>query len=188
MRLLIIGGSDAGISAGLRARELDPDIEVTLLVADRYPNFSICGIPYHITGDVPDWRNLAHRSLADLEHAGLRLRLDHQATAIDPTAHTVTVATPTTPAPPPSTSASPATRRTGRLLGAQLLGHITAQIAKRIDIYATAISYGATVRDIADLDPSYTPPLSSPWDAVQLATITWRQTHTASHDATTNCR
>jgi len=48
MRLLIIGGSDAGISAGRRARELDPTAEVTLQVADRYPNFSVCGIPYYV--------------------------------------------------------------------------------------------------------------------------------------------
>ena len=46
MDLVVIGGSDAGISAGLRARELDPDCRVTLIVADEYPNFSICGIPY----------------------------------------------------------------------------------------------------------------------------------------------
>jgi hypothetical protein len=34
MHLLIIGGSDAGISAALRAQELDPGAEVTLTVAD----------------------------------------------------------------------------------------------------------------------------------------------------------
>ena len=72
MRLLVIGGSDAGISAGLRARELDPAVEVSLLVADAYPNFSICGLPYYLSGDVPDWRSLAHRTSADLEAAGLR--------------------------------------------------------------------------------------------------------------------
>jgi hypothetical protein len=31
MHLVAIGGSDAGISAALRARELDPTIEVTLM-------------------------------------------------------------------------------------------------------------------------------------------------------------
>jgi NADPH-dependent 2,4-dienoyl-CoA reductase/sulfur reductase-like enzyme len=94
MRLLIIGGSDAGIMAGLRARELDPDAEVRLVVADAYPNFSICGIPYHVAGEVPDWRSLAHRTRADLEKAGLGLLLDHTATAIDPASQTVTVAAP----------------------------------------------------------------------------------------------
>jgi hypothetical protein len=75
MRLLVIGGSDAGISAGLRARELDPSVEVTVVVADRFPNFSICGLPYHVSGDVPDWRQLAHRSLQELQASGMGLWL-----------------------------------------------------------------------------------------------------------------
>ena len=94
MRLLVIGGSDAGISAGLRARELDPTVEATLVVADAYPNFSICGLPYYLSGDVPDWRSLAHRTSADLETAGLRLLLDHTARAIDPAAKQVSLTDP----------------------------------------------------------------------------------------------
>jgi NADPH-dependent 2,4-dienoyl-CoA reductase/sulfur reductase-like enzyme/glycerol uptake facilitator-like aquaporin len=82
MHLVAIGGSDAGISGALRARELDPTSQVTVVVADAYP-FSICGIPYYISGEVTHWRNLAHRAIADLEATGLRLRLDTTATAID---------------------------------------------------------------------------------------------------------
>ena len=81
--LVAVGGSDAGISAALRARELDPDTEVTVVVADAYPNFSICGIPYYVSGEVTHWRNLAHRTYADLEATGMRLRLDTLATQID---------------------------------------------------------------------------------------------------------
>jgi hypothetical protein len=73
VRLIAIGGSDAGISAALRARELDPSVEVTVVVADAYPNFSICGIPYYISGEVSHWTNLAHRSIADLEATGMQL-------------------------------------------------------------------------------------------------------------------
>jgi NADPH-dependent 2,4-dienoyl-CoA reductase/sulfur reductase-like enzyme len=91
MRLVVVGGSDAGISAGLRARQLDPSVEVSLLVADGYPNFSICGLPYYLSGDVPDWRDLAHRTAADLEAAGLQLLMDHTAQAIDPVAKQVRV-------------------------------------------------------------------------------------------------
>lgn len=82
-KLVAIGGSDAGISAALRARELDPTAEVTVVVADAYPNFSICGIPYYISGEVTHWRNLAHRTYADLEATGMQLRLDTFATDID---------------------------------------------------------------------------------------------------------
>ncbi len=91
-RLLIIGGSDAGISAALRARELDPESDVTVVVADAYPNFSICGIPYYISGEVSDWRNLAHRSIADLEATGMQLRLNTVARRIDAEQHAVLVA------------------------------------------------------------------------------------------------
>ncbi len=83
MHLVMIGGSDAGISAALRARELDPAAEVTVVLEDAYPNFSICGIPYYLSGEVTHWRNLAHRTLADLEAAGMRLRLDTTARRID---------------------------------------------------------------------------------------------------------
>jgi NADPH-dependent 2,4-dienoyl-CoA reductase/sulfur reductase-like enzyme len=83
MHLVAIGGSDAGISAALRARELDPTAEVTVVVADAYPNFSICGIPYYVSGEVTHWRNLAHRTRADLEATGMALRLDTLATQID---------------------------------------------------------------------------------------------------------
>ena len=84
MHLVVVGGSDAGISAALRARELDPTVEVTVVVADAFPNYSICGIPYFISGEVAHWTNLAHRTLADLEATGMRLMLDTLATDIDP--------------------------------------------------------------------------------------------------------
>ena len=83
MHLVMIGGSDAGISAALRARELDPGADVTVVLEDAYPNFSICGIPYYVSGEVTHWRNLAHRTVADLEAAGMRLRLDTTARRID---------------------------------------------------------------------------------------------------------
>jgi NADPH-dependent 2,4-dienoyl-CoA reductase/sulfur reductase-like enzyme len=83
MHLVMIGGSDAGISAALRARELDPAADVTVIVADAYPNFSICGIPYYVSGEVAHWRNLAHRTTANLEATGMRLRLDTTAARID---------------------------------------------------------------------------------------------------------
>jgi len=54
-RLLIIGGSDAGISAALRARETSDDAQITVVVADRFPNYSICGIPFYLSGEVGDW-------------------------------------------------------------------------------------------------------------------------------------
>lgn len=53
-------------------------------------------------------------------------------------------------------------RNTKALLGAQILEHCQGEVAKRIDIFATAIFHRMTVEQISDLDLSYTPPLSSP--------------------------
>jgi NADPH-dependent 2,4-dienoyl-CoA reductase/sulfur reductase-like enzyme len=92
MRLVAIGASDAGIQAALRARELDPSAEVTVILADAYPNYSICGIPYYVSGDVPDWHSLAHRTVAELETTEITLRLDTVAQRIDPERHRVILA------------------------------------------------------------------------------------------------
>lgn len=83
MHVAIVGGSDAGIEAARRCLELDPQTQVSLLVADAFPNFSICGIPYHVSGEVQDWRNLAHRKADDLDRLGITLRLDHTVTGLD---------------------------------------------------------------------------------------------------------
>lgn len=64
-------------------------------------------------------------------------------------------------------------RRTGQLLGAQIVGHRQAEVAKRVDVFATALFHGMGVEELSDLDLSYTPPLSSPWDPVQMGAQAW---------------
>ena len=93
--IVAIGGSDAGISAALRIRELDPSTEVTVVLADAYPNFSICGIPYYVSGEVGHWTNLAHRTADDLAATGMRVLTDTRATAINVAEHTLDVLDPT---------------------------------------------------------------------------------------------
>ena len=51
-----------------------------------------------------------------------------------------------------------AEKRSGRLLGAQIIG--LGDIAKRIDIVVSALSFGATVEQIGMLDLAYAPPFS----------------------------
>ncbi|WP_298172831.1 hypothetical protein [Acidithiobacillus sp.] len=46
-------------------------------------------------------------------------------------------------------------------------------MSKRIDAFATALFHGMGVEGLNDLDLSYTPPFSSPWDPVQMRTQAW---------------
>ncbi len=74
-RILIVGGSDAGASAAMRAREIDPGSQVDVLVADRWPHYSICGLPYLLSGEVSRPSELAHVSEAELDAARLAVHL-----------------------------------------------------------------------------------------------------------------
>jgi NADPH-dependent 2,4-dienoyl-CoA reductase/sulfur reductase-like enzyme len=67
-------------------------------------------------------------------------------------------------------------RRSGRLLGAQVIGAYGAEVSKRLDVFASAIFHGMRVDAVEQLDLSYTPPLSGPWDPVQTSCMEWAVT------------
>jgi NADPH-dependent 2,4-dienoyl-CoA reductase/sulfur reductase-like enzyme/rhodanese-related sulfurtransferase len=58
-------------------------------------------------------------------------------------------------------------KRTGRLLGAQAVG--ASGIDKRIDVLSTALQARMTIFDLEHLELSYSPPYSSPKDAINVA-------------------
>ncbi|CUS93268.1 Pyridine nucleotide-disulphide oxidoreductase, dimerisation domain, partial [Candidatus Kryptonium thompsonii] len=60
-----------------------------------------------------------------------------------------------------------ADRKTGRLLGAEMVGKDG--VAKRIDVFATAIHAKLSVDEISDLDLSYAPPFAPVWDPILIA-------------------
>jgi NADPH-dependent 2,4-dienoyl-CoA reductase/sulfur reductase-like enzyme len=81
----------------------------------------------------------------------------------------------TTQAPTRSRSASRATPAAACCWAPSSWGG--AEISKRVDTYATALFHGMAVDDVSELDLSYTPPLGSPWDAVQVASQAWMNEH-----------
>jgi NADPH-dependent 2,4-dienoyl-CoA reductase/sulfur reductase-like enzyme len=60
-----------------------------------------------------------------------------------------------------------AEKRSGRLLGGQIVGKQGA--GKRIDVLAAALHGGMTVEDIINLDLGYSPPFSPVWDPLAIA-------------------
>jgi len=75
----------------------------------------------------------------------------------------------TYPNPPPEdiTVKLVVEKPTGKLLGAQMIGKMG--VAKRIDVFATALQNGMTVDDITRLDLSYSPPFAPFWDSILVA-------------------
>jgi hypothetical protein len=70
-------------------------------------------------------------------------------------------------------------QKTGQLLGAQIVRPWQAEVAKRIDVNATGLFFGMTVDGVNDLDLSYTPPVGSPCDAVQVSARAWERAWSA---------
>jgi NADPH-dependent 2,4-dienoyl-CoA reductase/sulfur reductase-like enzyme/rhodanese-related sulfurtransferase len=58
-------------------------------------------------------------------------------------------------------------KRSGKILGAQIIGH--EGVDKRCDVIATAIRFGATAHDLTKLELCYAPPYSSAKDPVNIA-------------------
>jgi NADPH-dependent 2,4-dienoyl-CoA reductase/sulfur reductase-like enzyme len=88
-QIVIIGGSDAGVSAALRAREVNATCQITVVAADAYPNYSSCGLPYYLSGEVADSRTLAHRTRVEIAAHGITLLLEAEATRLDLAARVV---------------------------------------------------------------------------------------------------
>jgi len=87
MRLVVVGGSDAGVAAALRVREMESNAAVTVVLADAYPNYSICGLPFYLSREIEDWHRLAHRT----EFDGIDVLSNHRALSVEASGHTVGV-------------------------------------------------------------------------------------------------
>ncbi|MGA2403758.1 MAG: FAD-dependent oxidoreductase [Syntrophobacteraceae bacterium] len=61
-RVVIIGGVALGPKAACRLKRLEPDADVLIIDQDEYISYGGCGIPYFISGDISDVRELMSTS------------------------------------------------------------------------------------------------------------------------------
>ena len=91
MRLVIIGGDAAGMSAASRAKRKDPNIEVIVLEQTHDVSYSACGMPYNIADQERDMEKLVVRKAqVFIEKNKINLLTGHRAEAIDRFAKKVT--------------------------------------------------------------------------------------------------
>jgi len=83
MRLAIIGGDAAGMSAASAAKRRDPDIDVVAFERGPYTSYSACGIPYFVGGLFDDADRLVSRSPEEHRQAGIDVRVRTEVRDID---------------------------------------------------------------------------------------------------------
>jgi len=84
MKIVVIGGVAAGMSAAARARRLSESAKIVVLERSRYVSFANCGLPYHIGGDIEDREQLVLQTPQTLaESMNLDVRTGHEVVAIN---------------------------------------------------------------------------------------------------------
>jgi NADPH-dependent 2,4-dienoyl-CoA reductase/sulfur reductase-like enzyme/rhodanese-related sulfurtransferase len=70
LKIVIVGGVAAGPKAAARARRLDPQASITILEKGDYISYAACGLPFLISGEIPDVSHLLASPVGVMRDAG----------------------------------------------------------------------------------------------------------------------
>lgn len=84
MKLVVLGGVAAGMSAASKFKRKRPEAEVTVYERGSFLSYGACGLPYFIGGQNADPAKLIARTRAQFEEAGIRTFLRHEGVRLDP--------------------------------------------------------------------------------------------------------
>src|SRR4030065_402738 len=82
-RIVSMGGGWGGATAAQFARKTDRTAEITIIEREPYPQYSRCGLPYGISGIIPDFVNLIEAPEERLKKNRMGLHLGTEATKVD---------------------------------------------------------------------------------------------------------
>lgn len=78
MKVIVIGGVAAGMSAASKLKRLDAAAEVVVYEKGGYLSYGACGLPYYISNVNDDYRRMIIRSREQFEESGIICRLHHE--------------------------------------------------------------------------------------------------------------
>jgi NADH oxidase (H2O2-forming) len=81
--IVIIGCGAAGATAAQFAKKTDRKAQVTIFESSLFPQYSKCGLPYAISGEIPKIMDLIEFSEEWFQKARINLQLDTKVTEID---------------------------------------------------------------------------------------------------------
>ncbi len=91
---VVVGGDAAGLSAASKCKREAPEREVVVFEKGKWVSYAHCGTPYYVKGEVEELTDLISLTPEEIEERDVALHRDHEVTAINPEAETVTVVGP----------------------------------------------------------------------------------------------
>lgn len=82
-RIVIVGGGCGGATAAQFARKTDRTAEITIVEREPYPQYSRCGLPYGISGIIPELTNLIEAPEERLKKNRIACLLGSSAESVD---------------------------------------------------------------------------------------------------------
>lgn len=83
MKVIIIGGVAAGMSAASKIKRINKEAEVIVYERRGFLSYGACGLPYYIGGFNDDYRRMIARSKEKFEQSGINCQLYHEVTKVD---------------------------------------------------------------------------------------------------------
>lgn len=93
-KIVIVGGGCGGGTAAQFARKTDRQAEITIIEREIYPQYSRCGLPYGISGIIPDFANLVEAPEERMKKNRIGMMLGHEVTHADASKKTILVKGP----------------------------------------------------------------------------------------------
>ena len=91
MKVVVIGGVAAGMSAASKLKRLNKETEIVVFEKGSDLSYGACGMPYYISDMIKDDEALIAKHAKDFEAAGIRIFLKHEVTAVKPNEYKVQV-------------------------------------------------------------------------------------------------
>ncbi|OON91561.1 MAG: hypothetical protein ATN34_01915 [Epulopiscium sp. Nele67-Bin002] len=82
MKVIIVGGVAAGMSAAAKIKRLDKTAEVIVYEQGEHISYGACGLPYFVGGFNDDCTKLIARSKNEFEKMGIIVKLQHEVLSI----------------------------------------------------------------------------------------------------------
>lgn len=91
MKVIIIGGVAAGMSAASKLKRLDDQATIKVYEKGEDLSYSGCGMPYYLGDIVTDGQRLIARTKEDFEAQGIEVYLNHEVISVNHKEKTVTI-------------------------------------------------------------------------------------------------